>query len=127
MTDRPAREPHEHSAAHPITIKPTGTRVTVRVNGGIVAQTDAAVTLQEASYPAVQYIPIGDVVAALTPSDTITYCPYKGDAGYYHLHTGNGETVEDAMWTYEKPLLAVSAIAGHVAFYPNKADVSLQA
>ncbi len=93
------------------------------MNGSLVAQTDAALTLQEASYPAVQYIPIGDVVAVMTRSDTATYCPYKGDAGYYHLRTGHGETFEDAAWTYEEPFPAVSAIAGHVAFYPNKADV----
>lgn len=118
MTNRPVLEP---TAEHPITITPTGRRVTVRVNGEIVAQSDDALTLQELTYPAVQYLPLGDVVAsALTRSETTTYCPYKGEANYYHV----GD-VQDAIWTYEEPYPAVAEIAGRVAFYTDKADVSV--
>lgn len=125
MTDKPVREP---TADHPITVEPTGKHVTVRVNGEVVAESDNALTLQESTYPAVQYIPIGDVVqTALTSSDTTTYCPYKGDASYYHVTTHSGDTVEDAIWTYEQPYPAVSDIAGHVAFYPNKAEIAVAA
>ena len=56
-------------------------------------------------------------------SDTQTYCPFKGDASYYDVVTGAGDTVEDAIWTYEEPYPAVAPIAGHVAFYPDKADI----
>ena len=121
---RPVLEP---TPDHPITVEPTGTRVTVRIHGEVVAESDAALTLREAGYPAVQYIPIADVVAQLTRSDTETYCPFKGDAGYYHLRTADGATVDDAVWTYEEPFPAVAAIAGHVAFYPDKADVGVDA
>ena len=55
MTDKPVRQP---TADHPITVEPTGKHVTVRVNGEVVAETDDALTLQESTYPAVQYIPI---------------------------------------------------------------------
>ncbi len=55
MSDRPVLQP---TADHPITVEPTGKHVTVRVNGEVVADTDNALTLQEATYPAVQYIPI---------------------------------------------------------------------
>ena len=58
-------------------------------------------------------------------SDTTTYCPYKGDASYYHVDDGPGDTVEDVIWTYEQPYPAVGDIAGHVAFYPDKADVAV--
>jgi len=120
MTDREIREP---SAAHPITVEPTDRHVTVRVNGEVVAETDAALTLQESTYPAVQYIPLADVAAAaLSRSDTTTYCPYKGDASYYDV-TAAGDTIDDVIWTYEQPYPAVAGIAGHVAFYPDKADV----
>ena len=61
MSNRPVLEP---TASHPITVEPTGKHVTVRVNGEVVADTDDALTLQEATYPAVQYIPLRDVVAA---------------------------------------------------------------
>ncbi len=122
MTDRPVLEP---TASHPITVTPTGRHVVVRVNGEVVAETDAALTLQESSYPAVQYIPMADVAAdRLRPSDTATYCPYKGDASYYDVVL-DGHTVEDAIWTYARPYPAVAQIAGHVAFYPDKADVGV--
>src|SRR5262245_3466633 len=109
MSDRPVLEPTD---AHPITVEPTGKHVTVRVNGEVVAESDGALTLQESTYPAVQYIPLADVVAdRLRPSDTETYCPFKGEASYYHVVTSAGGTVEDAIWTYEKPYPAVGRIA----------------
>ncbi|KWX65488.1 DUF427 domain-containing protein [Mycobacterium sp. NAZ190054] len=123
MTARPVLEP---SPAHPITVVPTGRHVVVRVNGEVVAETDAALTLQEASLPAVQYIPLADVQAdRLRPSATATYCPYKGEAGYFDLVAG-GQTVADAIWTYPEPYPAVAQIAGHVAFYADKADVGIE-
>ena len=71
-------------ATHPITIRPTGARVTVRVGGAVVAETDSALSLAEASYPVVQYIPLADIDQALLERTTTqTYCPYKGDASYY--------------------------------------------
>jgi uncharacterized protein (DUF427 family) len=122
MTERTVLLP---TAEHPITITPTGKHVTVRVNGEVVAETDAALTLQESTYPAVQYVPLVDVVdSVLRRSDNTTYCPYKGEANYYHVSTG-GSTVDDAIWTYEQPYPAVGEIVGHVAFYANKADVTV--
>jgi uncharacterized protein (DUF427 family) len=122
MTNRPVLEP---TAEHPITIDPTGKRVVVRINGDVVADTNKALQLQESTYPAVQYIPFSDVVQdVLTRTDTNTYCPFKGEAGYYSVTTGAG-TVDDAIWFYEQPYPAVAAIAGHVAFYPDKAEISV--
>ncbi len=98
----------------------------VRVNGEVVADTHDALQLQESTYAAVQYIPFKDVVQELfTRTDTSTYCPYKGEAGYYSVTTSAGDT-RDAIWTYEQPYPAVAAIAGHVAFYPDKADISVE-
>jgi uncharacterized protein (DUF427 family) len=132
MTERTLLLP---TPEHPITITPTGKHVTVRVNGEVVAETDAALTLQESTYPAVQYVPLADVVdSVLRRSDNTTYCPYKGEANYYHVVTGaseatgndtGGGTVDDAIWTYEDPYPAVAEIVGHVAFYANKADVTV--
>lgn len=123
MSDRPVLEPTD---SHPITVEPTGKHVTVVVNGEVVADTDNALTLQESTYPAVQYIPEADVAAtALRDSDTETYCPFKGEASYYHVVTAAGDTVEDATWTYRSPYPAVAAIAGHVAFYADKAVVTV--
>jgi uncharacterized protein (DUF427 family) len=121
MTDKPVREP---SADHPITVEPTGRHVEVRVNGEVVAESDEALTLRESTYPAVQYIPMRDVAQnVLKPSSTTTYCPYKGDASYYSVASSSGDTVTDVIWTYQQPFPAVADIAGHVAFYPDKAEV----
>ena len=123
MTSRPVLQP---TAEHPITVRPTGKHVTVRVNGEVIADTRDALTLQESTYPAVQYIPLRDVVQIrLQRSDTATYCPFKGDASYYHVTTAAGDTVDDVIWTYEQPYPAVADIAGHVAFYPDKADIAV--
>lgn len=124
MTERPVLEP---STEHPITISPTQGRVRVRVNGDVVADTAAALGLKESTLPVVQYVPLGDVVQdVLTRSDTSSYCPYKGEASYYSVTTASGDIVDDVIWTYEQPYPAVAAIAGHVAFYPDKADVSVE-
>ena len=124
--DRPTRSRADRR--HPITVEPTGKHVTVTVNGEVVADTDDALTLQESTYPAVQYIPMRDVAQnVLKPSDTTTYCPYKGDASYYLGRPPRGDIVEDVIWTYEQPYPAVADIAGHVAFYPDKAEIVVAA
>jgi uncharacterized protein (DUF427 family) len=121
MSERQVLQP---TAAHPITITPTGAHVTVRVNGEAIAETDSALSLQESTYPAVQYIPLADVAERLLRrSDTTTYCPYKGEANYYDVILEQGDEIADAIWTYGQPYSAVAAIAGHVAFYADKADV----
>lgn len=79
-------------------------------------------TLREASYPAVQYIPRKDVdMTLLERTDHSTHCPYKGDASYYSITPG-GERSKNAIWTYETPHDAVSEIKDHVAFYPDRVD-----
>jgi uncharacterized protein (DUF427 family) len=113
-------------ATHPITIRPTQARVTVRVGGAVVAETDSALSLAEASYPVVQYIPLADVDKTLLERTTTqTYCPYKGDASYYTVTTPDGTTQTDLIWTYERPYPSVAEIAGHVAFYPDRAEITV--
>src|ERR1700688_25503 len=87
-------------ATHPITITPTGSRVTVRVGGVTVAETDRALSLAESTYPAVQYIPLEDVDQSLLDRTTNqSYCPYKGDASYYSVKTSDGTVETDVIWT----------------------------
>jgi uncharacterized protein (DUF427 family) len=115
-------------ATHPITVQPTEGRVRVTINGQQVADTQRALSLAESTYPVAQYIPLADVdPAVLRPSDTTTYCPFKGDASYYSVETQDGTTHDDVIWTYEHPYDAVAQIEGHVAFYPNRADIAVEA
>ena len=107
---------------HPITVEPTKARVVVKAGGRVIADSRNAFTLQESTYPAVQYIPLADVDAGvLERTDHETYCPYKGEASYYSLNAGEVKG-ENAVWTYEKPYDAVAPIKDHVAFYPNVVD-----
>lgn len=107
---------------HPITIAPNPNRVIVRAGGRIIADTVDAISLREAAYPAVHYIPRGDVdMAALIRSDTKTYCPYKGEASYFSIPAGGARAV-DAVWSYEAPFEAVGEIAERLAFYPDRVD-----
>lgn len=110
------------AADHPITIEPNPNRVRVMLGGTILAETTKALTLREASYPPVLYVPRGDVQADLIePSQRRSHCPHKGDAAYFTL-TAGGLVRRDAAWSYETPFPAVAAIAGHLAFYPDKVD-----
>jgi uncharacterized protein (DUF427 family) len=119
MADKPVLYPGPN---HPITVTPTEGRVVVKVAGKVVADTRAALTLQESTYPAVQYIPLADVdQSLLEPTATQSYCPYKGDASYYSIATG-GDKAVDAIWEYKEPREAVAQIKEHVAFYPDRVD-----
>ncbi|HYG87189.1 MAG TPA: DUF427 domain-containing protein [Azospirillum sp.] len=107
---------------HPITVVPNPNRIRVVFAGRVVAETTRALTLKEATLPAVQYIPREDADMALFERTThATHCPYKGDAAYYSLRVG-GRAAENAVWTYESPYPAVAMIAQHLAFYPNRVD-----
>src|SRR5262245_36954606 len=107
---------------HPITITAAPHRVRVTFAGRVVADTTRALSLAEASYPPVMYIPREDVdVTILERTDHKTRCPYKGEASYYSIRT-DGRNAQNAVWSYEQPLEAVTAIAGHMAFYPNRVD-----
>jgi uncharacterized protein (DUF427 family) len=107
---------------HPISIERNPARVVVSVAGRVVADTYNALTLREATYPPVQYIPREDVdFSQLEPTDHATYCPYKGDCTYHGIVAGGKKSV-NAVWTYEDPYPAVAQIKGHVAFYPERVD-----
>ena len=107
---------------HPISIQANPSRIVVTVGGKIIADTSNALTLREASYPAVQYIPRRDVdMAALTRSEHTSFCPYKGEASYYSIPAGGDRSI-NAVWTYETPFEAMKQIKEYVAFYPERVD-----
>ena len=108
---------------HPISIQRNPARVVIYVAGRVVADTSNALTLREAAYPPVQYIPTEDVdFSQLERTDHVTYCPYKGDCNYYSVSAGGKKSV-NAVWSYDNPFPAVSQIkGGHVAFYPERVD-----
>jgi uncharacterized protein (DUF427 family) len=119
MNTRPERIP---GPDHPISITPSQRRIVVKVAGQVIADSKSALRLQEASYPAVLYIPRADVdMAKLQRTEHTTYCPYKGDCSYYSIPSGGGKAV-NAVWSYEKPYASVSSIQEHLAFYASRVD-----
>lgn len=120
MTDKPIKVP---GPDHPITVEPTSDRITATVAGLTVADSRSTLALSEAGHPVVYYFPRGDVdMSLLQATDHASYCPYKGDASYFSIHTQDGR-LENAVWTYEQPYDAVAEIKGYVAFYADRVDV----
>lgn len=99
--------------------------VTVAVNGVAVADTRHPTVLFETGLPVRYYIPKVDVqMAMLTPTATVTHCPYKGTAEYWTVEAG-GEQFPDYAWSYRAPVRESINIAGMVSFYNEKVDISV--
>ena len=119
-TTKPVRMP---GPDHPITVERHPGRIVVSLGGRVIADTRDALTLREASYPAVLYLPRKDVDMSLLERSThASYCPYKGDCSYFSIPLG-GERSVDGVWSYENPHAAVEPIRGHLAFYPDRVDM----
>ncbi|MCC8402436.1 DUF427 domain-containing protein [Paraburkholderia sp. MMS20-SJTN17] len=117
--DKPVKIP---GPDHPITIERHHARVIVTAGGHVIADTQDALTLREARYPAVLYIPRKDVdMTRLERTAHATYCPYKGECAYFSIPSA-GERGTNAVWTYEHPYDAVAPIREHLAFYPDRVD-----
>ena len=107
---------------HPITVDHNPARVVVTLAGRTIADSRNVLTLREASYPPVNYIPRRDVdMSLLERTDHETYCPYKGDCSYYSIPIG-GDRAKNAVWTYETPYDSVREIRDYLAFYPDRVD-----
>jgi uncharacterized protein (DUF427 family) len=125
MTDaRPHKTP---GPDHPVSLERSSVHVVVRSDSAVIAETDRALEMREASYPAVLYIPIDDVDQhRLRRSEHHTWCPYKGEASYYDVVDGDGDGTDltAAVWYYDDPFPAVAEIKGHVAFYADRLTIS---
>jgi uncharacterized protein (DUF427 family) len=89
--------------------------VRVTFAGTVIADTSATLTLMEASYPPAYYM------SALEKTAHHSHCPYKDEASYFTIQAG-GRTADNAVWSYEQPYPALTAIKDHLAFYPNRVD-----
>jgi uncharacterized protein (DUF427 family) len=116
---------HPHDPYHRVDVLDSSRKVTVRVGGEVVAETQRPKLLFETSLPTRYYIPPEDVRRELlVPSDTVTGCPYKGDASYYSARV-DGERVEDVAWTYPEPRPEAQKVRDHLCFYDEKVEVEV--
>ena len=114
---------------HRVATRPAGVRVRVSLDGEVIADTRDAIALEESQSsssvlaPVVYYLPRKDVkMDRLERTSHHTYCPFKGEASYYSLKGGP----QNAVWSYEKPYDEMAAIAGLLAFYPDKVSITAQ-
>ncbi len=108
---------------HGIVVSPHAGRVAVAFAGQTVVDTTRALDLVEGGMRAVLYVPREDAdMSFFEPTSRHTHCPFKGEASYFTLKA-QGREAQNAVWTYETPLPGVSAIAGHLAFYPDQVEV----
>jgi uncharacterized protein (DUF427 family) len=112
-------------SGHTVTTSPSERRVRVTLDGETIADSTRALELHETGHAVRFYIPVEDVrEGVLQPSETTSHCPFKGDASYYSARV-NGDVHADVAWYYPEPIDAVAEIAGLVAFYPEKVDLSV--
>ncbi|MBE2318712.1 DUF427 domain-containing protein [Solirubrobacter sp. CPCC 204708] len=110
-------------SAHRISTTPSEARVRVESNGQVLAESSRAVELHETGLPTRYYLPREDVrMDLLTPTDTTSHCPFKGDASYF-----SAPDVEDAFWVYEQPSEEdAKPIAGLLAPWPGRVEVIVE-
>lgn len=110
------------TAGHRISITDRDALVEVRVDGQTLASTRGVKVLDETGLPPRYYIPRDDVRVALSPSDTRSHCPFKGDASYWSVRAGD-LALDDIAWSYEQPIPDAASIAGRVAFFNERVDI----
>jgi uncharacterized protein (DUF427 family) len=106
--------------AHRISTRPSSRRVRVESGGQVLAESDRALELDETRLPTRYYLPREDVrTDLLSPSETTSHCPFKGDATYF-----SAPGVEDAFWIYEAPSEEdAKPIAGMLAPWPGRVEL----
>jgi uncharacterized protein (DUF427 family) len=109
----------------PPRLEATEELVVVRLGGTIVATTSRPLRVLETSHPPTYYVPREDVdLQLLEPNPRRTWCEWKGQASYADLVVG-ALRVPDACWWYDDPTEAFTALAGAVAFYPERVEASV--
>ena len=109
--------------AHRISTQPFAGRVRVERDGTVLADSTRAIQLDETGLPPRYYLPREDVrLDLLTPTDTTSHCPFKGDATYF-----SAPGAPDAFWVYEAPSEEDALpIAGRVAPWPGRVEVHVE-
>ncbi|MEX1123352.1 MAG: DUF427 domain-containing protein [Balneolales bacterium] len=115
-------EVHARDPFHRIDVLKSSRHVKVVVQGETIAESHRPTLLFETGLPVRYYLPRLDVqFQFLEPSSLRTYCPYKGEARYYHVNTGEG-IKENIIWTYPYPRMEAFAVADQLCFYQKRTD-----
>ena len=97
-------------------------RVRAVFDGKVVLDTRRGRLLHESNLLPALYVPIDDVDSSLLRrTELTTHCPFKGDASYWSIVTGD-RTAENAVWGYEQPLAGAEWLSGYVGLYWDRLD-----
>jgi uncharacterized protein (DUF427 family) len=106
-----------------VDILPSSRHVRVEVDGVTIAESASPRLLFETGLPTRYYLPKTHVrMDRLVASESVSHCPYKGEAEWWSVKTGENHH-EDFAWSYATPLRESQGIAGLVAFYNEKVDI----
>jgi len=106
-----------------VSVSPTGERIRVCFAGETIVDTQHAITVSETNHAPVLYFPRSDVrFEHLERTEHQTFCPFKGDAGYWSLRVGDACS-ENAVWGYDDPFPEVEPLKDYVAFYAERVDI----
>ncbi|TDH56399.1 DUF427 domain-containing protein [Mycobacterium eburneum] len=109
---------HPHDPYHRIDILASSRRVRVELDGRVLAESSRPLLLFETGLPVRFYLPRADIAVDLQPSDTVTYCAYKGRAAYFSVPGGP----PDLAWSYPHPLREAEPVRDRVAFFDERVD-----
>ncbi len=124
MTNRNDRPVLQPGPDHPITLAANDIAVSVTAGETALASSAGAIELREHVYPPVLYVDrTGIDMSKLERSDRTSWCPYKGEANYFHITLEDGSRLENAVWTYETPFEAVADIKDRLGFYTDRVSV----
>lgn len=112
---------HPHDPFHRIDILHSSRHVRIELDGHLLADSARPVLLFETLLPVRFYLPPADVTRQLQPSDTVSYCAYKGRASYFSLP----DIREDVAWTYPEPLREAEPVRDLVCFFDEHVDVTV--
>lgn len=110
--------------ADQIKIRPAEGKWTIRAGGAVLGESQSALEVVEGDGSPVIYFPVAEVAMAfLDKTDTVTTCPYRGEARHYSIQT-KSTVIEDAGYIYDAPVEELAQLKDHIAFYANKATVA---
>jgi uncharacterized protein (DUF427 family) len=114
---------HPRNPYHRIDCLRTSRRVQIEVEGATLVDGPASIALYETGLEPRLYVNREQIrMDLLHPSETTTYCPYKGTASYWTARVDGAEHA-DVAWCYEDPLPESTAIRGLLSFEPTRSTV----
>ena len=114
---------HARDPYHRVDVLNGSRHIRVEIDGVTVAETRRPRLLFETSLPTRYYMPLDDIrQELLVPSETMTSCPYKGDAHYYSVKIGE-KRHQNIVWGYRFPIAACAKVEGLLCFFNEKVDI----